>query len=230
MSGIRENIERVKERIESVCRRVDRDPNEITLVCVTKTIDIARINEAIGWGITDIGENRIQESKTKFGKLSRPVKWHMVGHLQTNKAKDAVRMFDLIHSIDSLKIAEAIDRRAGQLGRQVDCLIEVNTSGEASKFGVMPDEVFGLVEEMAKLNNLRIKGLMTMAPLVDDPELARPYFRELKSLSEQVESRNFSNVQMQYLSMGMTQDFEVAVEEGSNMVRIGTAIFGPRGG
>lgn len=230
MSGIRENIERVRERIESVCRRVDRDPDEITLVCVTKTIDIARINEAIGCGITDIGENRIQEARAKFGKLSRLVKWHMVGHLQTNKAKDAVRMFDLIHSIDSLKLAEAIDRRAGQFGKQMDCLIELNLFGEASKFGVGPDELSGLVEEIVKLNNLRIKGLMTMAPLVDNPELVRPYFRELKRLSEQIRSRNFGNVQMQYLSMGMTQDFEVAIEEGSNMVRIGTAIFGPREG
>lgn len=228
MSGIRENVERVRQRIESACRRVGRSLNEIILVCVTKTIDVARIDEAIGCGITDIGENRIQEAKAKYDQISRPVRWHMVGHLQTNKAKDAVKMFDLIHSVDSLHLARAIDKRAGEVGKLMNCLIELNLSKEASKFGITPEEVFSLIEETAKLDNLRINGLMTMAPLVDDPELTRTYFKKLRELSEEIRSRNYKNVQMEYLSMGMSQDFEVAIEEGSNIVRIGTAIFGLR--
>lgn len=226
--GIRENIEEVRERLTLAARRVGRGPEDITLVCVTKMVDAARINEAVGCGITDIGEARIQEAKLKFGKVSGPIKWHMVGHLQTNKARDAVRIFDLIHSVDSLRLTRELDKKAGVAGKSMEILIEVNTSGESAKFGVRPDEVLGLVQEVARFDNLRLRGLMTMAPLVDDPELARPCFKELKRLSVQIESLNYANVRMDYLSMGMTQDYEVAIEEGANMVRIGTAIFGSR--
>ena len=230
MPNVRANLAVVKKRITAAAERVGQDPNQITLVAVTKDVEYLKlIEEAIAAGITDIGENRVQEAKPKIEALKsryKNVKWHMIGHLQTNKVKTALELFDQIDSVDSLKLAEEIEKRSQ---KPAPVLIEVKTSEEATKFGVEPSELEALIGQISKLKNLKILGLMTLAPLTSDKEKARPYFRKLKDLSERVKSLNLPNVEMNYLSMGMTTDFEVAIEEGSNMVRLGRAIFGERG-
>lgn len=216
--------------MRQAAQKSNRNPDDITLVCVTKGRPLEEIKEALTCGITDIGENKVQEALSKYSALQpmtidqRPIKWHLVGHLQTNKAKDAVRMFDLIHSVDSLKLAGEIDKQAAKINKVQDILIEVNTSGEASKYGVAaigdglkPSPTIELVKEIVNLNNIRLCGLMTMAPVVGDKEEARPYFRKLRQLQEEVK--------LNTLSMGMSGDYEIAIEEGATMVRIGTAIF-----
>ena len=232
---ISENLKIVRGRIEEAARRAfrprpcmqerGRRADDIILVCVTKTVAAPQIEEALAAGVADIGESRIQEAEVKFKAIGPRARWHLIGHLQTNKVKDAVRIFDLIHSVDSLKLAEEISGRAGVFGKTQEILIEVKTSEEAAKYGVPPEEVFDLVEKAAVLPHIKIMGLMTMAPLVPDPQEARPYFKRLRELSEAIASRKMANVNMRYLSMGMTQDFEAAIEEGANMVRIGHAIF-----
>ncbi len=231
----RSNLEAVRARIHQVCARVGRDPNEITLVCVTKGVDINRIREVVGLGITDIGENRVQEAREKFGLLTSlqatgnrrqaEIRWHMVGHLQRNKAKHAVRIFDLIHSVDSLDLAQEIDKEAKKIEKIQEILIEVNVSGESTKFGITAEETFLLAKEVSKLTSLRLKGLMTIAPLVDNPEKVRPYFKALRELRDEINQLLTVNCKLLTLSMGMSQDFEVAIEEGATMMRIGTAIF-----
>ena len=191
------------------------------------------ISEAIKGGITDIGENKVQEALVKYRQLTAnryvldTVKWHLIGHLQTNKARDAVKVFDLIHSVDSIKVAEMIDKEAAKIGKIQDVLVEVNTSGESTKFGVAPDELFNLAKGAEALNNVRLLGLMTMAPVVDDKEDARPYFKRLQQLKAGLDEflLNAKSYPLTVLSMGMTQDYEVAVEENATMVRIGTAVF-----
>lgn len=222
---ISENLKIVRIRIEEAARRAGRRADEIILVCVTKTVAVPQIEEALAAGAADIGESRVQDAEVKFKAIYPRAKWHLIGHLQTNKVKDAVRIFDLIHSVDSLKLAEEISGRAGASGKTQEILIEVKTSEETTKYGVAPGEVFDLVEKAAVLPHIKIMGLMTMAPLVPDPQEARPYFKRLRELSEAIASRKMANVNMRYLSMGMTQDFEAAIEEGANMVRIGHAIF-----
>lgn len=222
---IYENLRHVRKRIEEAAKHVGRNGDDIVLVCVTKEVGIPEIEKVIAVGITDIGENYIQDAVKKYEALGRRVKWHFIGHLQTNKVKDAVRIFDLLHSVDSLKLAEEISEKAGKLGIIKDVLIEVKTSPEATKYGVSPEKTLNLIENMAALPNLRVLGLMTMAPIDDAQEKARPYFRRLKELAQAIAAKKIENVKMQWLSMGMTQDFEVAIEEGSNMVRIGRAIF-----
>ncbi len=222
---ISQNIKIVRSRIEKAASRAGRRTGDITLVSVTKSVKTPQIEEAIAEGITDIGENYIQDAFLKFKEIGNKVRWHLIGHLQTNKIKDALRIFDLIHSVDSFRLAEEISKRAGFVGGSKDILIEVRTSEEASKYGVLPDETLGLVEKISALPNIKVTGLMTMAPLVDNPEMARPYFKKLRQLSEAITERKIENVDMRYLSMGMTQDFEVAIEEGANIVRIGRAIF-----
>jgi len=224
--GIRENIERVRERIEKAAVSAGRDPNKITLVVVTKTIEPERIKEAIEAGVEHIGENRVQEARTKIETLGRVVKWHMVGTLQTNKAKYAVRLFDMVQSVDSLKLALELEKRAAKEEKKIDVLVEVKTSPEETKHGVEPHEVQALVKEILKLPHLKWRGLMTIAPYVEDPEDARFAFREMRELKKRLEDS--LGAEVEYLSMGMSNDFEVAIEEGANMVRIGTAIFGPR--
>jgi len=224
-----ENLERLKKRIEDACQRSGRSFNEITLVCVTKNVDIEKIKEVIKLGIKDIGENRVQEAVKKFEELRiancEKVRWHMVGHLQRNKAKYAVRIFDLIHSVDSLDLALELNKQAEKVNRVQDILIQVNVSGEETKFGINPENLLSLVKEILNLKNLNLKGLMTIAPIVKNPEDARPHFRTLRELKDKINAELILNPPLSVLSMGMSQDFEVAIEEGATMIRIGTAIF-----
>jgi len=230
MSGISENIRTVRNRIEKAAVRVGRPAEEIKLVAVSKTIEPERINQAILCGIDTIGENRVQEAEKKFKQITGPVKKHLVGHLQTNKAKKAVELFDFIQSVDSQRIAEEISKRAIEAGKVMEVLVEVNTSCEETKFGMEADEVVPVIETISKLEGIKIKGLMTIGLFSDEPEDTRPCFKRLKELFDRIKSTGIQNVEMRYLSMGMTGDFEVAIEEGSNMVRVGTGIFGVRTG
>jgi pyridoxal phosphate enzyme (YggS family) len=217
-------------------RRAGRNPEEITLVAVTKTIEPAVIKEVIALGVRDLGENRVQEAEGKAPLLPE-VTWHMIGHLQRNKVKKALLVFDMIHSLDSLRLAQEIDRRASRIGARVPVLLEVNLSGEATKYGFRmaprvtqggeKEALFSYVEKILRLPCLEVKGLMTMAPLVAQPEEARPYFQRLRGLREELRER-FPQASWEDLSMGMTDDFEVGIEEGATMVRIGRAIFGER--
>jgi len=225
-----DDIDTIVRNIKTAAEKSGRNLKDIKLVCVTKGRGVEEIKKAISCGVTDIGENRVQEAVLKYRQMasaSAAVKWHMVGHLQTNKAKDAVRIFDLIHSVDSLKLAQAINKEAARANKVQDILLEVNTSGEEAKFGARPAELIELAQKIITLDNLRVLGLMTMAPVVKNKEEARTYFKKLRELMEDV--NNFlvlmPNFRLRALSMGMSQDYEVAVEEGATMVRIGTAIF-----
>ena len=223
------NLTHIREKISSICAKLGRDPQGIILVCVTKEREPSQILEAIRSGITDIGENRVQEALSKFKEINSQVgvRWHMIGHLQRNKVRQALKIFDIIHSVDNLALAEEIDRESGKLNKEIDVLIQVNTSAEETKYGIKPDETLRLIEHISQLNNLRICGLMTMAPLTDNPEETRPCFRSLRILRDEV-VKNFqddTNIKMNYLSMGMSQDYEIALEEGANMLRIGRSIF-----
>ena len=226
MGVIEENLLKVKERIADAATRVGRDPAQITLIAVSKTVETERIREAIAAGITTFGENYVQEARTKIDEIGQTgLQWHFIGHLQTNKAKYAVRLFDLIHAVDSSKVAKELDKRAAASGKVMDCLIEVNISQEESKFGITSEYTRALAQEMTKLKNISLKGLMTMPPYFDDPEPSRPYFIALRKLQEKIGQ---DGIPLPELSMGMSTDFEVAIEEGATMVRVGTAIFGER--
>jgi len=227
--SIEDNLKIVTDRIASAAKRSGRDLLSVKLVVVTKTIDVDRIREAVDAGALILGENRVQEAKEKIEELGPIASWHLIGHLQTNKAKYAVKLFYLIHSVDSLELAKEIDKQAAKIGKVQDVLIEVSISGEASKAGVASENAAALVKGAAMLKNISIKGLMTMPPYSDSPEDSRPYFKKLRELSESVASENIPGVTMKELSMGMSGDFEVAIEEGATMVRVGTAIFGGRG-
>jgi len=227
---IEQNYRNVMRRIAAASLRAGVSAGEVELVAVSKGRSVEEIAEALRAGITDIGENRVQEAVLKYNSIPnmqcpiRP-KWHMVGHLQTNKARDAVRIFDLIHSVDSLRLAEEIDRQAARSGKVQDILIEVKTSPEDSKYGIGPDELPLLIEGINALGNIRLQGLMTVAPAVDHPEKARPYFKMLKELFDFANTRLPIDRRLSTLSMGMTDDFEVAIEEGSTMVRLGRCLF-----
>lgn len=223
MSQIAKNLESVIERIAAAACRSGRKADDITLIAVTKTRSVDEIKQVIDCGITDIGENYVQEAEVKFSTIGEAVRWHMIGHLQRNKAKHAVELFSLIHSVDSEQLARELGRRAQAIGKTVDVLVEVNISGEETKFGVKPEQVMAFLESIADIQGIHVCGLMGMAPIVNNAEETRPYFAKLKELWDCLPEEHRI-----YLSMGMTQDFEVAIEEGSNMVRIGTAIFGPR--
>jgi pyridoxal phosphate enzyme (YggS family) len=222
--SIKENLAVVRERLAAAARRSGRSPDEIKIIAVTKTVEPARIAEAIAAGITDCGENRVQEALAKIAAFPQ-VNWHLIGHLQRNKVKDVIGKFALIHSVDSERLARELGARNTEIGTQGKVLIEVNTSGEKTKYGVTPDELIPLLQVISGFGSIQVAGLMTMAPLVPDPELARPYFARLRALSVQAEALNLPNVDLKYLSMGMSDDLEVAVEEGANLVRIGRAIF-----
>ena len=224
MSSIADNLRSVRQRIDEAAQRSGRSGSDVTLVAVTKTRSPEEILEAVSHGATDIGENYVQEAERKLGRITGDVRWHMIGHLQRNKAKAAVEMFSVVHSVDSEALARDLGRRAEAAGRELDVLIEVHISGEQSKHGVEEGEVLPLAEVVSGIDGVRLCGLMGMPPLAADPEETRPYFRKLKQTWDRLPKE-----QRLYLSMGMTQDFEVAIEEGSNMVRIGTAIFGSRG-
>jgi hypothetical protein len=227
MVNLAENIALVRERIAAAARRSGRQPEELPLVAVTKTISPERIQEAVSLGLKDLGENRVQELLAKQPYISG-VSWHLIGHLQRNKARQVWDKVTLIHSVDSLELARELDRRAAVAGRRVNILVEVNVAGEESKFGLAPEAVIPFIRELTGFTGLHVLGLMTVAPLVDDAEEVRPVFRRLAGLRREVEALHLPGVDMRYLSMGMTNDFEVAIEEGANMVRIGTAIFGAR--
>ncbi|MGB2989217.1 MAG: YggS family pyridoxal phosphate-dependent enzyme [Candidatus Zixiibacteriota bacterium] len=228
MSRIEENVKSVWSLIDKAAQASGREGEKVELVAVSKTVEPERVNEAIRCGIDIIGENRVQEAEGKFKEITEPVIKHLVGHLQTNKAKKAVELFDFIQSVDSERIAKEISRRALDKGKVMDVLVEVNTSAEETKFGVEPDQALPLIETISRLEGLKIKGLMTIGLFSDNPEDTRPCFKRLKTFFEEVKSANVPGVEMKYLSMGMTSDFEVAIEEGSNMVRVGTGIFGAR--
>ncbi|MBW2980927.1 YggS family pyridoxal phosphate-dependent enzyme [Candidatus Woesearchaeota archaeon] len=213
--SIKENIEKIKSEL----------PKGITLVAATKTRSVSEIKEAIGAGIGIIGENYVQEAEPKYNELKGKVKIHGIGHLQTNKIRKAVEIFDMIETVDSVKVAKEIDKRTDKV---MPILIEVNIAKESSKTGVMPEESIKLISEISKLKKIKIKGLMTMAPYFDDPEKDRPYFKEMKRLFDKIKSMNISNVDMEILSMGMSDSYKIAIEEGATMVRIGTKIFGIR--
>ncbi len=225
---IQENLETVKERIQNACRRAGRNPDEVTLIAVSKTKPVEMLQEAYEAGVREFGENKPQELRDKYPCLPQDIHWHMIGHLQRNKIKYLIDKVCLIHSVDSLRLAEAIDEEAGKRGLRVSVLAEVNMAGEESKFGVTPQEAPSFVEALSRFPHLRVEGLMTIAPFTEHPEENRPYFRNLKKLSVDIQAKNIDNVCMRHLSMGMTGDFEVAVEEGATMVRVGTGIFGAR--
>jgi hypothetical protein len=227
--SIEENLKRVQERIAAAAKRAGRDPSSVKLVTVTKTIDIEQIRVAVAAGAAVLGENRVQEAREKIERLGNVASWHLIGTLQSNKAKYAVKLFDLVHSVDTLELAKEIDRQAARIGKTQDVLIEVNIAGEASKSGVPLNAAIDLVRDAAGLKHIRIKGLMTMPPYSENPEDSRQHFRKLRELSGSVTKDNVHGVSMQELSMGMSGDFEVAVEEGATLVRVGTAIFGERG-
>ncbi len=227
-NNLEQSIAEVRRRIREAARRSNREEKEITLVAVTKTVDADNISRAAMLGITDFGENRVQEFLPKYRQLPH-LRWHFIGHLQTNKVKDVLGKVCLIHSLDRWRLAEYIDGKAKPLGlSKVEVLIEVNISGEASKYGVLPQDVPSFLDAIEGLECIRVRGLMTVAPQVEDPELVRPVFKELRSIFDNIKKKTYRNTEMMYLSMGMTQDFEVAIEEGSNIVRVGTAIFGAR--
>ena len=215
----------IEENIEEIKKEISRN---IRLVAATKTRTIEEIKQAIEAGITDIGENYIQEAKEKYSKLKGNIRFHFIGHLQTNKVKKAVELFDMIQTVDSLNIAKEIDKRCKDISKIMPILVEVNSGKEENKDGCMPESVESLIKEISKLKNLKVKGLMTMAPFFDNPEKDRPFFRLTKRLFDKIKGLNIPNVDMEILSMGMTDTYKIAIEEGSNMIRIGTKIFGPR--
>ena len=227
---ILENLHHVKNEIERARKRRTEVPPDapVTLVAVTKNHDVAAMREAIDGGVLHIGENRIQEAREKFGALERNVTWHLIGHLQKNKAKYAVRMFDLIHSVDSGELAEALDKEASKLPKCQDVLVQVNLAGEEQKSGVSRKDLQDLLWKVDGLEHLRLRGLMLIAPNVEQEEECRPLFREMHKIFQRVKDIPFQRANIEYLSMGMTHDYRVAVEEGANIVRVGTAIFGPR--
>ncbi|HQJ15767.1 MAG TPA: YggS family pyridoxal phosphate-dependent enzyme [Candidatus Omnitrophota bacterium] len=216
---ISENVQRVKARIDAACRRVNRDPAGVTLVAVTKGRPVEDILQVLDTGVLDIGENRVQEAAKKYEEVCRlapapqQVRWHMIGHLQTNKVREAVRIFSLIHSVDSLRLAQEIDRHAAHAGKIQDILLEVKTSPEDTKYGISPEEFTAVASDISRLSHVRLRGAMTMAPRGLSGGLARPYFRIVSRLGQQV------------VSMGMSDDFEVAIEEGATIVRVGRLLF-----
>jgi len=226
---LKQRLEHIKERIRQAAESCSREPDSIRLVAVSKTVPSAKVKEAIEAGATILGENYVQEAREKFNELVHyPVSWHFIGHLQSNKAKYAVRLFDLIHSVDSLKLARALDKEARKLDKIQRILVQVNISDEDTKSGISEAEAPGLISEISRLENLEIKGLMTMPPYFYQPEKVRPYFAALRRLRDRLKEQSPINVSLDELSMGMTGDFEVAIEEGATLVRIGTAIFGER--
>ena len=226
---IRDNIKAVREHISSICRNLNKDPGEITLVGVTKYADADQIKEAVEVGLTDIGENRVQDAQKKFPILddAAPVTKHFIGHLQTNKVKQALEIFDIIQSVDSLRLAQEIDKRVEVAVKTAEILFQVNTSGEDQKFGISKSKAIEIIKQLQDLKNIRVLGLMTIAPLTEDKDMIRACFRDLRLLFEEINTKfsNADNITMKYLSMGMTNDYEIALEEGANMVRIGSAIF-----
>jgi len=227
--AIRENVAQVRERIAAACRRSQRGPDDVRLLAISKTFPPESIREAYKAGLRDFGENRVQEAAAKRPALSDlSITWHLVGHLQTNKAKTARELFQWVHSVDSFRLAQKLDQATVSAGGRLPVLLEVNLGGEESKAGVGESDVIQLAEQSSRLVTLEVRGLMVIPPFFDDPEQVRPYFRQLRELAHKIEERGIPNVSMRELSMGMSHDFEVAIEEGATIIRVGTAIFGAR--
>ena len=225
---IRENLASVEAQIREACGKAGRRREDVTLIAVSKTNPVQRIKEAYDLGIRDFGENKVKEMLGKEPQLPEDIRWHLIGHLQTNKVKSVLDRTVLIHSIDSIKLSDTIDFEARKKGIVAEGLLEVNVAEEESKFGFLPEELFPLLDRLKQYKNLRIRGLMTVAPIVTDPEENRGVFRRLCKLSIDIKSKNIDNVSMGVLSMGMTGDYTVAIEEGATMIRVGTGIFGKR--
>lgn len=225
---LKANYDEVRQNIDEACKKVGRDPKEVTLICVSKTKPNEMIDELYMAGIRDFGENKVQELAGKMEALPTDINWHQIGHLQRNKVKYILGKTKLIHSVDSFRLAEEINIQAKRKGIVVPILIELNIGGEESKFGLDKEDAISFVEQVAQLDGLKIKGLMTVAPFVDDPEENRSLFKAVKDLSLEIDALKIKNVSMDELSMGMTNDYIVAVEEGATLVRVGTAIFGAR--
>ena len=225
---LQEHLEEVEERIAAACRRAGRDRGEVTLIAVSKTKPVEMLQEAYDLGVRVFGENKVQELTEKYEQLPDDIHWHMIGHLQTNKVKYIVDKVKLIHSVDSLRLAEVIEKEAEKHDRTVDILLEVNVAEEESKFGVRTSEVLSLAEKVVQLPHIRLRGLMTIAPFVENPEKNRAIFANLHDLYVDIKEKNIDNGTVSILSMGMTNDYEVAIEEGATMVRVGTGIFGAR--
>ena len=225
---IRENLGRVQENIRAAAKEAGRDPKGVTLIAVSKTKPVSMIEEAYDCGCRDFGENKVQELCDKYEVLPKDIRWHLIGHLQRNKVKYIIDKVDLIHSVDSLRLAETIDREAKKHNLTANILIEVNVAGEDSKFGVPPEELENLVDGISHFSNIQVRGLMTIAPFVENAEENRAVFARLRKLSVDIAAKNIDNVNMGLLSMGMTNDYEVAIEEGATIIRVGTGIFGER--
>lgn len=223
------NLARIQERINRAALRCDRQPDEIRLVSVSKTVPLERIREAVSAGATILGENYIQEAREKIALIGTEAEWHFIGHLQSNKAKFAVELFSMIHSVDRVSLAEELNKEAAKKNKILPVLIQVNISGEETKSGIDAAGTRQLVQQVAQLPHLSVQGLMTMPPWFEDSQEARPYFRALRKLRDELAGEKIPNVSLTELSMGMSGDFEVAIEEGATLVRIGTAIFGERG-
>ena len=225
---IRDQLHDVEKKIQAACERAGRKREEVTLIAVSKTKPVEVLQEAYDLGVRVLGENKVQELTEQYDALPRDIRWHMIGHLQTNKVKYIVEKAELIHSVDSLRLAQAIEKEAAKRERTVDILVEVNVAEEESKFGVRVDEVIPFIEKLALFSHIHVCGLMTIAPFVENPEENRPIFKNLHKLSVDIAHKNIDNVNVNILSMGMTNDYEVAIEEGATMVRVGTGIFGAR--
>lgn len=225
--SIRDNLLYINDKIENAKIKSGRK-DDVKLIAVTKTIDIDRIKEAIELGVTDIGENKVQELELKIPVLGNSINYHMIGYLQTNKVKYIVDKVNLIHSLDRISLAKEIDKRAKSNDIIVDTLIQINVAEEETKSGLKVEEVLSFTEEVLRLENIRIKGLMTIAPFTEDKKLLRNIFRTMAQIKEDIKSRNYQNLSMDFLSMGMTNDYEIAIEEGANLIRVGTGIFGKR--
>ena len=225
---LKDRLEEVEERIQEACRRAGRDRSEVTLIAVSKTKPAEVLKEAYDLGIRVFGENKVQELTEKYEVLPKDIRWHMIGHLQTNKVKYIADKVELIHSVDSLKLAETIEKEAAKRNRTIDILVEVNVAEEESKFGLKVEEVIPFIEKVAGFSHINVRGLMTIAPFVDNPEKNRTIFADLQKLYVDIKKKNIDNVNVSILSMGMTNDYEVAIEEGATMVRVGTGIFGAR--
>lgn len=225
---VAENLREVEKQIQEACKRSKRDRNEVTLIAVSKTKPVSMLEEAYAEGIRCFGENKVQELTEKYDHLPSDIKWHMIGHLQRNKVKYIIDKAELIHSVDSLRLAETIEQEAAKKNVIANILIEVNVAEEDSKFGLKVEEVIPLIEEISKFPHVKIKGLMTIAPYVENPEENRSVFARLRKLSVDITEKNIDNVNVEILSMGMTNDYQVAIEEGATLIRVGTGIFGER--
>ncbi len=227
-SYILKNIDDIKKNIDAAAKRAGRNPEDILLLAVSKTVDVPRIKAAVDCGLTSLGENRVQEIMEKYEPMGENIKWHLIGHLQTNKVKYIIDKVELIHSVESIKLAEEIDKQAKKHNVVADILVEINMADEESKFGIKPTDAESFITEISKFDNIRVRGLMTVAPNVEKGEENRVYFRNMKQLLVDINAKNINNINMDILSMGMTGDYETAVEEGATIVRVGTGIFGKR--